>query len=94
MDLRPKIYEDFNNDNKKGLSTILSGENSFKDVVINTEDNNLDVIISGPTPFNPSDMLLNKNFEDLISLLKKKYDKIIIDTVASCRISLLMLTWL
>ena len=77
---RPKIYEDFNNDNKKGLSTILSGENSFKDVVINTEDNNLDVIISGPTPFNPSDMLLNKNFEDLISLLKKKYDKIIIDT--------------
>ena len=77
---RPKIYEDFSNENKKGLSTILSGENSFNDVVIKTEDENLDVIISGPTPFNPSDMLLNEKFENLISLLKENYDKIIIDT--------------
>ena len=27
-------------------------------LVIKTEDENLDVIISGPSPFNPSDMLL------------------------------------
>ena len=71
---RPKIYEDFSNENKKGLSTILSGENSFNDVVIKRR-RKLDVIISGPTPFNPSDMLLNEKFENLISLLKN-YDKL------------------
>ena len=77
---RPKIYEDFATNNNKGLSTILSGKHTFKDVVIETEEENLDVIISGPSPSNPSDMLLNENFEKLISELKNKYDKIVIDT--------------
>ncbi len=77
---RPKIYEDFATDNSKGLSTILSGEHTVADVTIKTEEKNLDVIISGPSPSNPSDMLLNENFEKLISVLKNKYDKVIIDT--------------
>ena len=77
---RPKIYEDFATDNNKGLSTILSGEHTIKDVIIETEEENLDVIISGPSPSNPSDMFLNENFEKLIFELKNKYDKIIIDT--------------
>ena len=77
---RPKIYEDFATNNNKGLSTILSGKHTFKDVVIETEEENLDVIISGPSPSNPSDMLLNEIFEKLISELKNKYDKIVIDT--------------
>ena len=55
-------------------------KHTVKDVTIQTEEENLDVIISGPSPSNPSDMLLNENFEKLISELKNKYDKIIIDT--------------
>lgn len=77
---RPKIYEDFSSDNDKGLSTILDGTDSLDDVTIHSEEKNLDVIISGPAPANPSDVLLSDSFETLINSLKDKYDKIIIDT--------------
>ena len=39
---------------------------------------NLDVIVSGPTPKNPSDIFLGKKFSDLIENLKKKdFDKLL-----------------
>ncbi|MAR39438.1 MAG: hypothetical protein CMD22_01905 [Flavobacteriales bacterium] len=77
---RPKIYEDFSTENIKGLSSLLEGIHSIDDVTIHSEEKNLDVIISGPPPENPSDILLSDNFESVINTLKEKYDKIIIDT--------------
>ena len=77
---RPKIYEDFDTNNKLGLSTILSGENSIEECTIKGVSPNMDVIVSGPLPSNPSDAFLSENFEKLMTTLKSKYDKIIIDT--------------
>ena len=77
---RPKLYKDFNSDNDIGLSTMLNGENSIEECTIKNITENLDVIVSGPLPSNPADMLLSDNFENFIKDLKGKYDKIIIDT--------------
>ena len=77
---RPKLYKDFDSDNTVGLSTMLNGENSIEECTIKNITENLDVIVSGPLPSNPADMLLSDNFEKLIKDLKGKYDKIIIDT--------------
>ncbi len=76
---RPKLYEGFNVDNSIGLSTVLDGSSSVDEVISNVEEN-LDIIIAGPLPSNPSDVFLSDKFEELISTLKNKYDKIIIDT--------------
>ena len=86
-DLRnPKIHSLISNTSKndKGLSSILSSssEVSFEDCVITKKFNNKDlhVLISGPIPPNPSELLTKEKFKLLIENLKSTYDYIIIDT--------------
>ena len=45
-----------------------------------TDIENLNFIPAGPTPPNPSELLLNGAFDDLINDLKTQYDLIILDT--------------
>ncbi|RIW12239.1 polysaccharide biosynthesis tyrosine autokinase [Algoriphagus lacus] len=78
---KPKIFEDFGLKNDVGLSTYLSGqEDDFKKVVKQTQYENLDLILSGPIPPNPSELLFSPNFEVLISKLRGEYDVVILDT--------------
>ena len=69
-----------NGDLTKGMSTILIRKNSWEECVVNTSLENFDFIPSGPHPPNPSELLLNGEFSDLIDALKKHYDFIILDT--------------
>jgi tyrosine-protein kinase Etk/Wzc len=64
----------------KGMSTILIRRNNWQECVIPTSIENLDYISSGPHPPNPSELLMNGEFSELISELKKKYDFVILDT--------------
>ena len=41
---------------------------------------NLDLILAGPTPPNPTELLARQNMHDIIEMLKKQYDYIILDT--------------
>jgi capsular exopolysaccharide synthesis family protein len=41
---------------------------------------NLDLLLAGPTPPNPTELLARQNMHDIIELLKKQYDYIILDT--------------
>lgn len=78
---KPKIFGDFQIDNTKGLSTFLSGEsNDWKEVVSRSGYENLDILVAGPTPPNPAELLLSARFTSLVDELKKEYDVIIIDT--------------
>jgi capsular exopolysaccharide synthesis family protein len=81
-DLRkPKIAEDFLLVNDRGLSNYLSGHLEEIDQIIHsTSYENLDVIVSGPIPPNPAELLISKNFELLIQALKEEYEVIILDT--------------
>lgn len=67
-------------DGTKGVSTILIKRNSWEECVMKTSLENFDVIPSGPHPPNPSELLLNGEFTELLADLKKEYDFIIIDT--------------
>ncbi|MGN0632296.1 MAG: CpsD/CapB family tyrosine-protein kinase [Oscillospiraceae bacterium] len=80
-DLRkPVQHKCFKLKNKVGLSTLLCGMHSFKDVVNENIIPGLDVLTSGPIPPNPSEMLASDNMRVLIGELSKYYDYIIIDT--------------
>ena len=65
-----------------GLTEYLYDENRTLDSVIHTStiNTNCDVIYSGGIPPNPTDLLSNGRFEQLISELKTKYDFIVVDT--------------
>lgn len=67
-------------DPTKGVSTILIKRNTWEDCVIKFPLENFDYLPSGPHPPNPSELLLNGEFTELISDLKKHYDCIIMDT--------------
>jgi capsular exopolysaccharide synthesis family protein len=81
LDLRkPKIFDDFELTNKEGMTNYLIGQKTLEEVTIKTQIPNLDLILSGPTPPNPSELILNELTEELFKTLKEKYDYIIVDT--------------
>ena len=80
-DLRkPKLELEFKSENKSGLSNYLINKSTLKEVTNKTEIEHLDIIFSGPTPPNPAELLDSSKMKDLIKLLNKTYDYVIIDT--------------
>ncbi len=63
----------------KGLSHYLSGQESFDNVLCETEIDNLDMVLAGPATPNPTELIGNQYFENMVSELKEKYDYVIID---------------
>lgn len=81
MDMRkPKIHAGFGVDNDKGMSTILIGKHRVEDCIHRSTIDTLDFITSGPTPPNPSELILKTEFDEVMNYLKTRYDIIIIDT--------------
>ncbi len=79
-DLRkPTVYRKLRLQNTKGLSSVLVGFCTFEEAFVNVSEN-LDVLLSGPTPPNPSELVASKNMTELLDGLSEKYDYIIIDT--------------
>lgn len=66
--------------NEKGISTYLSKQDSFEDIIEATPINNLSYIPSGPVPPNPAELLENGRFEKFIEEAKLKFDYIILDS--------------
>ncbi len=67
-------------DHSKGISTVLIKKNTWQECVQQTELENLYFLPSGPHPPNPSELLLNGEFTELLDELKKEFDYIVIDT--------------
>lgn len=64
----------------KGLTQYLSGVESLDNVIYNTNVSNLDMILSGPVPPNPAELLNNEKFSELVEKSREEYDYVIIDT--------------
>ncbi|GHB31463.1 GumC family protein [Mongoliitalea lutea] len=78
---KPRIFDDFKLENSQGLSTYLSGQVSEWDSMVNPSGyENLDILLSGPIPPNPAELLYSANFGKLIEELKGVYDVVILDT--------------
>ena len=81
FDLRkPKIYSDFGIGDERGVSTWLIGKDELQDVTKETQYENLSIIPAGPVPPNPYELTALERTGELFSLLKAKYDCIVIDS--------------
>ena len=81
LDLRkPRLADEFGLKNQIGVVNYLIKQNSLADIINSTQIPNLDVILSGPIPPNPSELILSDAMRDLILELKQQYDYIILDT--------------
>jgi capsular exopolysaccharide synthesis family protein len=77
---RPKIYSDFDLGNEQGVSTWLIGKDELPDIIKETSFENLFIIPSGPIPPNPSELTALDKTNELLILLKDKFEYIIIDS--------------
>ena len=83
MDLRkPRLSGYLGLDHRPGVSNYLSGQLVETDMAQTLEEGKdpLYFIGSGPTPPNPSELLLQPAMEKLIMSMKERYDYIILDT--------------
>ncbi|MBQ4153801.1 MAG: CpsD/CapB family tyrosine-protein kinase [Clostridia bacterium] len=79
-DLRkPSVYRKLRLQNAKGLSSVLVGFCKLEEALVHI-NNNLDVLVSGPTPPNPSELVASDNMSQLLENIKNEYDYIVIDT--------------
>jgi len=81
LDLRkPTVHKTFNLSNRIGITHILTKQVELEEAIQESNIPNLDVITSGPTPPNPSELVGSKALANIILKLKEKYDLIVIDT--------------
>ena len=72
-------------DRNLGITTLLTKEQVTledvqKQIVKSGVSDNLHLLLSGPIPPNPSELLARKTFQQVISLLEQQYDYVIFDT--------------
>src|ERR1035437_4707137 len=75
-----KIIFNAQAESKEGLSSYLIDHVNLKDIIIKSPHENLDYIISGVLPPNPTELMALDKTEKLITQLKDDYDYIVMDT--------------
>ncbi len=83
FDLRkPKISEALGITAKDGISSILAGKASVHEIIkpIPNFENNLYLLPAGYLAPNPAELISSSRMVDLIELLRKDFDQILIDT--------------
>lgn len=63
-----------------GLTHFLSGQKEMDEVLCHTDIDNMDIIFSGTYSPNPTELLNNNRFLNMISKFRSEYDYVIIDT--------------
>ncbi len=77
---RPKIAESFNLTKDEGITNFLINDIPVEQVIQKTYTKNLDIILSGPVPPNPDELIESEKTRLLFTELRKRYDFIIMDT--------------
>ncbi len=62
-----------------GLSQLLSGQVEAEQAICRTQIEGLDIIFAGPYPPNPTELVGNPSFKELITSMREQYDYIIVD---------------
>ncbi len=75
-----KMHLSFGKFRSPGLATFLKQEASLESIIQTVVPGKLDFISTGLYPDNPSELLAQPAFSDLIQTVKTQYDLIIIDT--------------
>jgi capsular exopolysaccharide synthesis family protein len=78
FDLRkPKIYHDFHLSNDQGITTYLIGKSTIDDIIQPSgKIEHLDLIMAGPVPPNPAELIASEKTKKLFAELRKRYDYI------------------
>ena len=77
---RPRVHRPFGLDNEVGVTSVILGEADLAEAAQPTEVKGLSVLVSGPIPPNPSELLHTPAFAALREDAAKHYDWVIFDS--------------
>lgn len=77
---RPKLNSAFNIESNKGITDYLINELELSNFIQPTFTKNLDVLLSGPIPPNPDELIESAKTKKMFESLKESYDYIVIDS--------------
>ena len=76
---KPRLENIFGDNNGKGLSNFLASNANITDIIFETKIENLSFIPAGEVPPNPTELLENGKFQELLTQFKTSYDYIVLD---------------
>lgn len=83
---RPRLISLFELEKtQKGISVLLTHENptleEIKENIVPSQVNkNLDLLLAGPVPPNPAELIARHSLDGIFNILRKEYDYVIVDT--------------
>ena len=87
LDIRkPRLQSVFGfNDNKKGITNLLKFDNPTweqisEQIIPSNKHKNLQIMMSGPIPPNPTELIARTSLDYIVNALKQHYDYVIIDS--------------
>jgi len=84
---KPKIYFKEQEEYKEGLSSYLINEAKLEDIIRKSPHDKLDYILAGIIPPNPVELVALEKTEQLIAVLRKDYDIIILDVTPLAQVT-------
>lgn len=80
-DLRkPSVHKEFRLDNTRGIIDHCLGSISLDDAIVRNVSDNMDVMCAGGRSKSPTQLLNSKQFDDMLTELRKRYKRVIFDT--------------
>jgi capsular exopolysaccharide synthesis family protein len=80
LDMRgSKIHKRLNISNEIGMSTLLAGTSTLEKSIHRIADNT-DIIVSGPVPSHPYELIMSERLRTLFAELRTEYDYIIVES--------------
>jgi succinoglycan biosynthesis transport protein ExoP len=77
---RPMLHRVFGFDRQRGLSSVLIGELTIDEAILNTQTPKLSVLTSGSLPADPSQALGSEQMKDVINYAREHYDIVLFDS--------------
>lgn len=77
---KPVQHKIFDVEREKGLSNVLTGQETLDKAICRSAVDGLDILPCGPIPPNPSELLNSQAFADTLSAVSERYDHIVIDS--------------
>lgn len=77
---RPRVHHLFGLTDKVGMSSAIMGDVELPEAIQSTEVENLDCLPCGPRPDNPAELLTSAKFDELLAVLRDKYDYVLVDS--------------
>ena len=77
---RPSLHRHLDLENERGLSTLLTSHEPLADIQVPSGLENLSMVLAGPVPPSPTELLSTARFEELLQEAARSYDIVIVDS--------------